>query len=113
VRRPSENERKSLAGQISSAVTGAFTAGIISQKIALQELKNSTDLTGMWQSITDEDIEKANDTVLGGDLEMPLDLFGEPPEPESNADAEDAMQQNMSELAKEVRRMKPYLQELM
>ena len=116
VRRPSENERKSLAGQIGGAVTGAFTAGMISQKIALQELKNSTDLTGMWQSITDEDIENANDTVLGGDLDMPLDLFGQPPEPESidgNADAEAVIKQNMSELAEEVRRMKPYLQELM
>jgi len=75
VRRPSENERKTLAGQISTAVTGAFTAGMISQKVALKELKNSADLTGMWQSITEEDIENADDEVTGGDFPMP-DLFG-------------------------------------
>ena len=75
VRRPSEEERKNLAGQIGTAVTGAFTAGMISQKMALQELKNSTDITGMWQSITDEDIENADDKPMGGDMPMP-DLFG-------------------------------------
>jgi len=75
VRRPSENERKSLAGQIGTAVTAAFSAGIISQKVALQELQNSTDLTGMWQSITDEDIEAADDGTMSGDVP---DLFGNP-----------------------------------
>ena len=77
VRRPSENERKTLAGQIGSAVTAAFTAGLISQRIALKELKNSTDLTGMWQSITDEDIEKADDGTFDGDLDG-FGLLGEP-----------------------------------
>lgn len=77
VRRPTEGERKTLAGQISTAVTGAYNAGIISQKIALKELKNSTDITGMWQSIDDDDIEKAEDFTTGGDEPYPLDLFGD------------------------------------
>jgi phage-related protein (TIGR01555 family) len=75
VRRPTEDERKTLAGQIGTAVTSVFTAGIISQKTALTELRNSTELTGMWQSITDEDIETADTTIMGGDLPLP-DIFG-------------------------------------
>ena len=71
-----EDERKALAGSIGTSVTSAFTAGIISQKIALKELKASNDLTGMWASITDEDIENADDSIFGGDMPMP-DLFAE------------------------------------
>ena len=119
VRRPSENERKTLAGQIGTAVTGAFTAGIISQQTALKELKGSTDLTGMWNSITDEDIENADDKTMGGDMPMP-DLFNvplEPPQPQPLGETEinvDAVAANqLSELAQEVKKLKPFMQDLM
>jgi phage-related protein (TIGR01555 family) len=70
VRRPSEEEKKTIATQTTSAVETMFNAGIISQKIALKELRDSSRATGMWNNITDEDIEKA-DSEFG--------IGGEPP----------------------------------
>jgi phage-related protein (TIGR01555 family) len=61
-RRPTEEEKKNLTKQIGEVVTGAFQAGIISQQTALKELKGSSDITGMWYSITDEDINQAETT---------------------------------------------------
>jgi hypothetical protein len=61
VRRPTEDERKSLSEQISSAVFEGYNAGLITQRMALKELRQSTELTGMWSNITDEDIERASD----------------------------------------------------
>jgi phage-related protein (TIGR01555 family) len=63
-RRPTEEERKNISTQVSTAVIGAYNAGIIGQKIALKELRESSDITGMWNNITDEDIDKA-DTEFG------------------------------------------------
>ncbi len=71
VRRPTEEERKNIATQTSTAIAEMFNAGIISQSIALKELRESTRATGMWSNITDEDIEKA-DTSFG--------IGGEPPD---------------------------------
>jgi len=79
VRRPSEDEKKNLAQQVANAVIGVYNAGIFTRKMALTELRNASEITGMWQSITDEDIETAEDTVMGGDMpEMPGLLGGEP-----------------------------------
>jgi phage-related protein (TIGR01555 family) len=71
VRRPSEDEKKTIATQTSSAIAELFNAGIISQKIALKELRESARATGMWNNITDEDIERA-------DIEF--GIGGEPPD---------------------------------
>jgi len=86
IRRPSESEKKSLAQQVSGAVQSAYGAGIISQKIAMQELKNSSEITGMWQSISDDDIEKADDSLDGmGDMpEMPR-IFSDLPDGKGKA----------------------------
>jgi len=72
-RRPTEEERKTIATQITTAVIGAYSSAIISQKIALKELQQSADVTGMWNNITDEDIENADQNFdLGGEsLPMP------------------------------------------
>ncbi len=44
-------------------VVAAYNAGLISQRTALQELKQQSERTGVWTNITDEDIERASDTV--------------------------------------------------
>lgn len=68
VRRPSEEEKKTIATQIATSVAEMFNAGIISQKIALKELRESARATGMWNNITDEDIERADDSFgIGGE----------------------------------------------
>jgi len=90
VRRPSESEKKSLAAQVSQAVASAYGAGIISQQIAMQELKNSTEITGMWQSISDDDIEKADSTLDGsGYMPMPPAILAPTAPDEPPEDSED------------------------
>ena len=64
VRRPSDDEMADLASKNIDSITKAFQAGIISQKIALKELRQQAELTGMFSNITDEDIEKADDEII-------------------------------------------------
>lgn len=78
VRRPDEDEMSDLASKNTDSVTKAFQAGLISQRTALKELRSQSEITGMWTNITDEDIEKADDTIQDpnegmGDLG---DMFG-------------------------------------
>lgn len=63
VRRPDENEMSDLASKNTDSVTKAFQAGMISQRTALKELRQQSEITGMWSNITDEDIENADDTI--------------------------------------------------
>lgn len=70
-RRPTEEEKKNISINVANAVNTVFTGGVISQKIALTELRESSSYTGMWGSITDEDIERADDS-FGMTGEVPL-----------------------------------------
>jgi hypothetical protein len=67
-----------LASKNTDSVTKAFQAGLISQRVALKELRQQSELTGMWTNITDEDIEKADDEVMNPDEGMGGDMFGNP-----------------------------------
>lgn len=73
VAEPSDKERAELAKTGTDNVVAAFNAGLISQRMALQELKQQSERTGVWTNITDEDIAKASETVevpgeIGGGL---------------------------------------------
>lgn len=70
VRRAPETEMADLASKNTDSVTKAFQAGLISQRTALKELRQQSELTGMWSNITDEDIEKADDEVMNPDEGM-------------------------------------------
>ena len=70
VRRAPEEEMADLASKNTDSVTKAFQAGLISQRVALKELRQQSELTGMWTNITDEDIEKADDEVMSPDEGM-------------------------------------------
>jgi hypothetical protein len=60
-----------------------FNAAIISQKIALKELRDSSRATGMWNNITDEDIEKADGEFgIGGEVPDIMGSVGVTPQPE-------------------------------
>ena len=63
VRSSSDSEMAELASKISSSVLDVFGGGLISQRTALKELRQSSDITGMWTNITDEDIEAADPNV--------------------------------------------------
>ncbi|MFR1378451.1 MAG: DUF1073 domain-containing protein [Clostridium neonatale] len=72
---PSESELSDIVDKKSNAIINVFNAGLISQKIALKELKEMSETTGMFTNITDEDIDKADDST---------DNFGDmPPEEET------------------------------
>ena len=76
VRRANEAEKQDLGSQQTTAVTQAFTAGLISQKTALQELQQSSKRTGMWTNITDDDIEAADDDTIAMGETTPGNMFG-------------------------------------
>ena len=59
-----------LASKNTDSVTKAFQAGMVSQRTALKELRQQSEMTGMWSNITDEDIEKADDSVMQPDEGM-------------------------------------------
>lgn len=68
IRTPNDDEIADLVGKKVTAINDTFNSGIISQKIALKELKQMSDTTGMFTNIADEDIEKADDFVNESDL---------------------------------------------
>lgn len=61
-----EEEKAQYAGMISTQVLQGFEAGLINQAIALKELKQQSQLTGIWTNITDEDIEQAENAPPPG-----------------------------------------------
>ena len=63
VAEPTDKERADLAKCGTDNVVAAYNAGLISQRCALKELKQQSERTGVWTNITDEDIERASDTV--------------------------------------------------
>ena len=75
IRRPRDDEMADLASKNTDSVTKAFQAGMVSQRTALKELRQQSEMTGMWSNITDEDIEKADDSVMQPDEGMG-DLMG-------------------------------------
>lgn len=54
-----DKEKAEVAQTISSAVTNAFDAGLLSQQTALQELRQSSEVSGVFSNITQEQIDAA------------------------------------------------------
>ena len=73
LRRADPKENADLSKSFGDAVINAYGAGLISQRTALKELRQQSEVTGMWTNITDEDIEKASDELdmMGADMPMP------------------------------------------
>lgn len=63
VAEPTDKECADLAKCGTDNVVAAYNAGLISQRTALKELKQQSERTGVWTNITDEDIERASDSV--------------------------------------------------
>lgn len=69
LRKADPKENAELSKSMTESVVSVYTASIISQKTALKELRQQYEITGMWSNITDEDIEKADDSSdFGGDM---------------------------------------------
>lgn len=52
-------QKADIAQKVTQTVTQAYDSGLISQQAALKEMKQSSEGTGVWSNITDEDIEAA------------------------------------------------------
>lgn len=55
----SENDRASVTGAITTAIVNAYDSGIVSKPVAMKELREASEVTGVWSNITDEEIEEA------------------------------------------------------
>lgn len=64
-----ETEKADVASKTTETVTKALEAGTVSQKIAMQELKQSSEITGVWTNITDKDINTAEEDLPPGPAE--------------------------------------------
>ena len=61
-------EMSDLADKSTTAVNTVYVSGLISQKTALKELRQQSEITGLFSNITDEDIDKADDTTNLGEI---------------------------------------------
>lgn len=70
LRKADPKENADLAKSMGEAVVSIYNASLISQQTALKELRQQSEITGMWSNITDEDIAKADAEVdMGGELD--------------------------------------------
>lgn len=100
VRDTSDEERASLIQQAANAINSVYQSGIISQRTALKELRQSGATYGMWSNITDEDIENADDGTMPDQGEMfPFEGNTTPVSPDSHVTHEDARDSEMSDYA--------------
>lgn len=56
-----DEKKAAIAEKVSNAVSSAEESGLISRKTALKELRQSSEVTGIFSHITDEEIEDADD----------------------------------------------------
>ncbi len=69
LRKADPKENADLAKSMTESVITVFNANLISQQTALKELRQQSEMTGMWSNITDEDIADADTgTDFGGEL---------------------------------------------
>ncbi len=60
-------EKSQIASQTADTVTKAFESGLISQAVALKELRNSSRTTGIFGGVTQEDIDDADEKPPKGE----------------------------------------------
>ena len=97
----SSKDLADLAQSMSTPIFDAFTSGLITKEIALKELKQQNEKTGMWSNITDEDIEKAKQEDESGNLteEEQENLINEI-SPEQNEEQWNVNNENLEENSK-------------
>lgn len=90
----SDKEKSEIANTTSQAISTASNAGIIDRATALKELRNCAQVSGVFQSITDEDIKEAEEEpppmmgemvgIKEGDEEGEEDEATSPDKPDDN-----------------------------
>ncbi|SFE43778.1 hypothetical protein SAMN04487969_102514 [Paenibacillus algorifonticola] len=81
IRTPSDKEIAELSEKKTQSILEVYNAGLFGRKIALKELKQLGESTGMYTNITDEDIEEADNDLSAGEIEgfggMGVNPYGE------------------------------------
>ena len=85
----SNTEKAEVAGKVTETVAKAKDAGLISDQTALKELRQSSDVTGVFTNITDEDIELADNQVSLPVVEDLTSFGGNPNEVGPNGDPQE------------------------
>ena len=58
-----DTQKADIAAKVTESICRAEEQGLITTQAAMKELRQSSEITGIYSSITDEDIESANDSV--------------------------------------------------
>lgn len=84
----SDKEKSEIANNVSNAVATASNAGIIDIATGLKELRNCSQVTGIFGSVTDEDIKAAEEMPppMMGELMMEQNEKADPSEPDQNSE---------------------------
>lgn len=93
-----EEEKADVTTKITTAVVGAYDSGVISRSTALKELRASSQMTGVFSNISDEEIEEAESdpAPYAGEL----GLTGEDPAPGEDEGKAGAGEEEDSEQAR-------------
>jgi hypothetical protein len=89
----SDTEKADLSSKVVEAVTKAHDSSLISDRAAMQELRQSSRTTGIFTNITPEQIEAADDQITpppeaGGLLDGMGGFTGQPPEGQDDGSEE-------------------------
>lgn len=91
----SDMDKARIASDTTNAIAAAFTGQMISQQTAMKELKHMSRTTGLFSTLEDDDIKKADPNIAPND-ELSLasmahekDLNDDPDESEEDEDAPD------------------------
>ncbi|QEE24578.1 DUF1073 domain-containing protein [Rhodanobacter glycinis] len=84
----SEVERADVAGKITTTVLEAYDAGVIPQRVALEELRQSAGITGIWSNVGDDLIEAADDELPDMSEGLPNEGPSQLPDPGSEEGAQ-------------------------
>ena len=68
IKSQSEDELANIVDKKVNSIINLHSAGLMSQKVALKELRQMSDSTGMFSNITDEDIANADNDYEIGDV---------------------------------------------
>lgn len=85
----SDTEKAEIGSKDTASVVSAFDSGIVDRGTALKELRQSSNTSGLWSNITDEDIKAAEDEpppVPGEDMTDAPDDGGQEAKPQSGQD---------------------------
>lgn len=89
-------DKANIAKTNTESITGAFDSGLISQKTAMTELRQQADETGIFSSITDDDIKDAEAEEPPAPNLDPDDPLNKPPtEPVKNLDSKPTIKQRI------------------